>query len=68
MIDYTNFDRVFGQVSPFPYSRTVIQETESYRRSFEGALFIDKILGALGLTKGPDSPYPNLCEPYTYYS
>lgn len=52
MIDYTNFERIFGQLSPFPYNRTVIQEAESYRRSFEGALFIDKILAALGLSKG----------------
>ncbi|KAK6067159.1 nuclear pore assembly complex assembly domain-containing protein [Seiridium cupressi] len=51
MIDYGNFDRVFSPLNPFPYNRTFIQEAESYRRSFEGALFIDKVLAALGLQK-----------------
>ncbi|KAF7536967.1 hypothetical protein G7054_g4126 [Neopestalotiopsis clavispora] len=51
MIDFGNFDRVFGPLSPFPYNRTFIQEAEGFRRSFEGALFIDKVLAALGLAK-----------------
>ncbi|ETS73540.1 hypothetical protein PFICI_14486 [Pestalotiopsis fici W106-1] len=51
MIDFGNFDRVFGPLNPFPYDRTFIQEAEGFRRSFEGALFIDKILAALGLAK-----------------
>lgn len=52
MIDYSNFERVFGPLNPFPYNRTFIQEAEGYRRSFEGALFIDRVLAALGLSKG----------------
>ncbi|KAH6653111.1 nuclear pore complex assembly-domain-containing protein [Truncatella angustata] len=61
MLDYTNFERVFGLLSPYPYNRTFIQEAESYRRSFEGALFIDNILAALGLSKAR-SLYPPKSE------
>jgi hypothetical protein len=52
MIDYTNFDRVFGAPTPFPYNRSFIQEADVYRRDFEGALFIDRVLAALGHSKG----------------
>ncbi|ORY68346.1 nuclear pore complex assembly-domain-containing protein [Pseudomassariella vexata] len=51
MMDYSNFDRVFGSVDSFPYHRNFIQEAEVNRRSFDGALFIDRVLGALGLSK-----------------
>ena len=44
MIDYSNYEKVFGSLGPFPYHRTYILEVESYRRSFEGALFIDRVL------------------------
>jgi hypothetical protein len=52
MIDYSDFDRVFGTLHPFPYNRTSIQEVETYRRDFEGALFVDRVLAALGHSKG----------------
>lgn len=52
MIDYSNFDRVFGSLNPYPYNRTFIQEADTYRRSFEGALFVDRVLAALGHSKG----------------
>ncbi|KAI0127592.1 nuclear pore complex assembly-domain-containing protein [Xylariales sp. AK1849] len=51
MIDHSNFDRVFGSLNPFPYNRTFIQEADAYRRSFEGVLFIDRVLTALGHSK-----------------
>ncbi|KAI1870306.1 uncharacterized protein JN550_005234 [Neoarthrinium moseri] len=51
MLDYGNFERVFGSLSPFPYNRTTIQEADSYRRSLDGALFLDRVLAALGLPK-----------------
>ena len=50
MFDYKNFDHVFGNVAPFP-ERIYHQETETYRRSLEGVLFIDRVLKALGITK-----------------
>ncbi|KAI0454609.1 nuclear pore complex assembly-domain-containing protein [Xylaria acuta] len=49
MMDYSQFDRVFGPVNPFPYSRTVILSIEAWRRSLEGSLFIDRVLKALNL-------------------
>ncbi|KAI1757714.1 nuclear pore complex assembly-domain-containing protein [Xylaria castorea] len=49
MMDYSQFDRVFGSVNPFPYSRTVIVSIEASRRSFEGSLFLDRVLKALNL-------------------
>lgn len=51
MLDFSNFERVFGSMTPFPYTRTFIQEAETNRRSFEGALFIDRVLSALGHSK-----------------
>lgn len=52
MIDFGNFNEVFGRLSPSLYNQTFIQEAEANRRNFEGALFIDKVLAALGLAKG----------------
>ncbi|KAK2055465.1 hypothetical protein LY76DRAFT_596015 [Colletotrichum caudatum] len=51
MFDYTNFDYVFG-AQQFPYDRKTIQEIDTCRKSLDGALFIDRVLKALGLTKG----------------
>lgn len=50
MFDYTNFDHVFG-AEQFPYDRKSVQEIDTYRKSLDGALFIDRVLKALGLTK-----------------
>ncbi|KAL0936775.1 nuclear pore assembly complex assembly domain-containing protein [Colletotrichum truncatum] len=55
MFDYTNFDHVFGS-QQFPYDRKSIQEVETFRKSFNGALFIDRVLKALGLTKAKTYP------------
>jgi hypothetical protein len=52
MFDFSNFDQVFGSLEPFPYKRSFIQEAEANRRGFEGALFIDRVLAALGHAKG----------------
>ncbi|KAI0200435.1 nuclear pore complex assembly-domain-containing protein [Astrocystis sublimbata] len=48
-MDYTRFDQVFGAVSPFPYTRTVILSIEASRRTLEGSLFIDRVLKTLKL-------------------
>lgn len=50
MFDYKDFNHIFGNVAPFP-DRAFHQETESFRRSHEGILFIDRVLKALGVTK-----------------
>jgi hypothetical protein len=59
MFDFTAFDQVFGPSSHFPYDRKFLQETETFRKSFDGALFIDRVLKALGITKGAavSAPY-----------
>lgn len=52
MMDYSQFDRVFGTLNPFPYSRTAIVSIEASRRNLEGSLFIDRVLKALNLGQG----------------
>ncbi|KAK8127090.1 fungal specific transcription factor [Apiospora kogelbergensis] len=62
MIDCTKFDRVFGSLDSFPYTRKSLQEADSHRRIFGGALFIDRVLAALGHGKGmsPTSPITHI--------
>ncbi|TDZ60893.1 Protein ELYS [Colletotrichum trifolii] len=55
MFDYTNFDHVFGSQS-FAYDRKSAQEIDTHRKSLDGALFIDRVLKALGLTKAKTYP------------
>ncbi|KAI1420420.1 nuclear pore complex assembly-domain-containing protein [Xylaria sp. FL1777] len=55
--DYISFSRLFGNLDPFPYSRTVILSIEATRRSFDGSLFIDRVLTALNQGKAV-SHYP----------
>ncbi|KAK7923729.1 hypothetical protein PG985_007800 [Apiospora marii] len=51
MIDCTKFDRVFGSMDSFPYGRKALQEADNHRRTLGGALFIDRVLAALGHAK-----------------
>ncbi|KAI1358252.1 nuclear pore complex assembly-domain-containing protein [Xylaria arbuscula] len=57
MDDYLQFNRLFGALDPFPYSRTVILSIEASRKSLDGALFIDRVLTALNLGRAV-SHYP----------
>lgn len=52
MLDITKFDGVFGALEPYPFSRSFIQQAESYRKTSDGVLFIDRVLSALGQGKG----------------
>lgn len=52
MIDCTKFHRVFGSMDNFPYGRKALQEADTHRRTLGGALFIDRVLAALGHAKG----------------
>ncbi|KAK8087717.1 hypothetical protein PG997_002678 [Apiospora hydei] len=61
MIDYTNFDRVFGSMDGFPYGRKALQEADNHRRTLGGVLFIDKVLAALGFAKA-SKMYPPKSE------
>lgn len=60
MFDYNHYEHVFPTSAAFPYDRKSIQETDTYRKSFNGALFIDRVLSALGLTKGMQSQAKDL--------
>ncbi|KAI1344369.1 nuclear pore complex assembly-domain-containing protein [Xylariaceae sp. FL0016] len=60
-MDFSQFDRVFGPLDPFPYNRAVIQKIELARKSNEGSLFIDRVLRAVKLDKAA-SNYPPKSE------
>lgn len=51
-VDYTQFHQVFPPDVGSPYAPDLIREIEAYRKSFDGVLFIDRVLKALGVTKG----------------
>ncbi|KAI0104727.1 nuclear pore complex assembly-domain-containing protein [Nemania sp. FL0031] len=61
MMDYTQFERVFGPMNPFPYNRSVTVSIETCRKSFDNSLFIDRVLNALSLEKAAGS-YPPRSE------
>lgn len=52
MFDYTNLHHVFTEGVANPYDRETQREIETSRKSFDGALFIDRVLRAVGITKG----------------
>ncbi len=52
MIDYTQFHAVFPGQGPTPYSNKDVQEIETMRKSFNGVLFIDRVLKALSIGEG----------------
>lgn len=49
---YTEFEQVFDHAVKMPYDRKTCQDIDTYRASFDGVLFIDRVLKALGITKG----------------
>ncbi|KAI1499107.1 nuclear pore complex assembly-domain-containing protein [Biscogniauxia marginata] len=57
MIDFSQFDRIFGSLNPFPYNRAFAQQVEASRKALEGSLFVDRVLNALNLPKAC-SNYP----------
>jgi len=51
MLDFGNFDLVFGDLSPFPFTRQWAQQVEKKRKEYDGVLFLDRVLGALTIAK-----------------
>ena len=51
MIDHTQFHEVFKPDLGSPYDQDFVREVEVQRKSFNGVLFIDRVLKALGITK-----------------
>lgn len=52
MFDYTNLHEVFAEGLANPYDRETQRDIEHSRKEFDGALFIDRVLRAVGITKG----------------
>ncbi|CAM1508962.1 Fc.00g027010.m01.CDS01 [Cosmosporella sp. VM-42] len=51
MFDYTNLHDVFEAGVPNPYDRKLQHDIDTCRKSFDGVLFIDRVLRAVGITK-----------------
>ncbi|KAL6414389.1 hypothetical protein AUP68_00908 [Ilyonectria robusta] len=56
MFNYVNLHDVFPSGLPNPYDRKLQHEIESSRKSFDGILFIDRVLRAVGITKAKVYP------------
>jgi len=59
-LDYSQFHQVFPPKAESPYSQPLIKEIEGKRKSLGGILFIDRVLKALGITKGKSLGLPVL--------
>lgn len=61
MEDYTRFHRVFRPEWGSPYTDgDLARDVETIRKSFNGVLFIDRVLRALGITKRKPVQWPRL--------
>ncbi|KAL2143486.1 hypothetical protein VTI28DRAFT_10407 [Corynascus sepedonium] len=56
MLDFTQFAAAFPTDGPKPYDQNGVREIETFRKSFGGVLFIDRVLKALGLSEGKVYP------------
>ncbi|KAH7028868.1 nuclear pore complex assembly-domain-containing protein [Microdochium trichocladiopsis] len=61
MLDFGNFDLVFGDLSPFPFTRQWAQQVEKKRKEYDGVLFLDRVLAALNIAKA-SKVYPPKTE------
>jgi len=64
-LDYSQFHEVFRPDVNAPYDQLLVRDIESKRKKLGGVLFIDRVLRALGITKGergpPSAPTPLRC-------
>jgi len=51
-LDYTQIHEVFKPNVGIPYDAAFAKDMESKRKQIGGVLFIDRVLKALGITKG----------------
>ncbi|KAL1884138.1 hypothetical protein VTK73DRAFT_6807 [Phialemonium thermophilum] len=56
MLDYSHFFAVFPSEGPLPYDHRGSQDIETLRKTFDGVLFIDRVLKTLGV--GEKKSYP----------
>ena len=52
MFDFTDFQQVFPAGTQLPYDKKLQTSIEAHRKGYDGTLFIDRVLKALGITKG----------------
>jgi hypothetical protein len=58
MLDFSQFAAAFPTDGPKPYDQNGVREIETFRKTFAGVLFIDRVLKALGVGEGAQ-PYPH---------
>ncbi|KAK3942017.1 protein ELYS [Diplogelasinospora grovesii] len=56
MLDHTQFHAVFPSEGPKPYDQNGVRAIETFRKTFDGVLFIDRVLKALEI--GDQKSYP----------
>ncbi|KAK4231988.1 nuclear pore complex assembly-domain-containing protein [Podospora fimiseda] len=61
MLDFTHFSTAFPSDGPKPYDPNGVRQIETFRKNFDGTLFIDRVLRALGINDGP-KVYPPRTE------
>jgi len=52
MIDLSDYTAVFPTDGRNPYQANDVREIENFRKKFDGVLFIDRVLQALGIAQG----------------
>lgn len=58
-MDYSQFHEVFKPDVDTPYDQHLVKDIEAKRKRLYGLLFVDRILKALGITKGTTSSLPS---------
>ncbi|KAK4166529.1 nuclear pore complex assembly-domain-containing protein [Cladorrhinum sp. PSN259] len=53
MLDFTHFSTAFPTDGPKPYDANGVRQIETFRKNFDGTLFIDRVLRALSINDGP---------------
>ncbi|KAM7204258.1 protein ELYS [Naviculisporaceae sp. PSN 640] len=56
MLDFNDFANCFPLEGPNPYDQNGVRSIETFRKGFDGVLFIDRVLRALGIGQGKTYP------------
>ncbi|KAK4124628.1 hypothetical protein N657DRAFT_644873 [Parathielavia appendiculata] len=56
MLDLFQFNAAFPTDGPKPYDQNGVRQIETFRKTFDGILFIDRVLKALGVGEGKAYP------------
>ncbi len=59
MLDFSQFSAAFPTDGPKPYDQNGVREIETFRKSFDGVLFVDRVLKALGVGEGAQQYLPS---------